>query len=312
MKTLRTAFMGTPDFSVSALKALIESRHEVVCVYTQPPRPRGRGHKVQPSAVQAFAEQHGIKVLAPASLKTKAQQEEFAAFKLDVAVVAAYGLILPKEILTAPKYGCLNIHASLLPRWRGASPIQRAIWSGDKYSGITIMQMDEGLDTGPMIEQKYIPLNEEITTPALHDALADLGAELIVDVLNRLGTTGELTSTPQDNEKATYAHLLKRDDGRIIWDQTAKEISRQVRALTPWPGVWTECAGQRFKILSVSCADMTTHKEPGTILDRLGHVACGRNTVIKILRLQPDGKQSMDFISSLNGGYIRDTAKEFV
>jgi len=310
-KSLRLAFMGTPDFAVPALDAIVRSNHKVACVYSQPPRPKGRGNKIQPSPVHAFAEEHGIPVFTPVSLKKPETQKEFAAHQLDIAVVAAYGLILPKEILSAPKYGCLNIHASLLPRWRGASPIQRAIWEGDKYSGITIMQMDEGLDTGPMIDHAYLQLSDETTTASLQDDLAKMGGELIVKILDKLAKDGGLKSTPQDEGKATYAHLLKKEDGKIDWQKDAASIDRQIRALNPWPGTWTESGERRFKILSAHKTKQTTKEKPGTIIDRLGDVACGKGTVLKILKLQPDGKQAMDFISALNGGYIGEQSKIF-
>lgn len=309
-KSLRIAFMGTPDFAVPALDALYRSAHSVVCVYSQPPRPKGRGQQIQPSPVHAFAQERNIPVLNPTTLKNAIAQQEFAAFDLDVAVVAAYGLILPKAILDAPRHGCLNIHASLLPRWRGASPIQRAIWEGDKHSGVTIMQMNEGLDTGPMIDHAYIQLSDQTTSASLHDDLAAKGGELILKVLDRLAKDGNISSTPQDDSKATYAHLLKKEDGQIIWTQDAAAIDRQIRALNPRPGTWTTSAQRRFKILAASKSKMTARQEPGTILDRLGHVACGKGTVLKIERLQPDGKQAMDFISALNGGYIGDQNKQ--
>ena len=192
MKPLRIAFMGTPDFSVPALDALHESEHEVVCVYSQPPRPKGRGHKVQLSPVHAYAEEHGILVVHPKSLKKTPEQEEFASYDIDVAVVAAYGLILPKAILEAPKHGCINIHASLLPRWRGASPIQCAIWEGDTESGVTLMQMDEGLDTGPEISKQSIAITNETTAQSLHDELSALGGKMIIEAIGQLAQNGAL------------------------------------------------------------------------------------------------------------------------
>lgn len=310
-KSLRIAFMGTPDFAVPALDAIFRSPHKVVCVYSQPPRPKGRGQQVQPSPVHAFAQERGIPVLTPTTLKNKIAQDEFATHDLDVAVVAAYGLILPPAILSAPRFGCLNIHASLLPRWRGASPIQRAIWEGDKYSGVTIMQMDEGLDTGAMIDHGMIQINDQTTSSSLHDDLAKQGGELIIKILDKLAKDGEVKATPQDNAKATYAHLLKKEDGQIDWTQDSASIDRQIRALNPWPGTWTTCGERRFKILSAAKAKQTTKEEPGTILDRLGHVACGKGTVLKVAKLQPDGKQPMDFISVLNGGYIGEHTQIF-
>ncbi|MGH1404152.1 MAG: methionyl-tRNA formyltransferase [Alphaproteobacteria bacterium] len=311
---LRIAFMGTPDFAAVSLQALIESEHEVVCVYSQPPRPKGRGHKVQLSAVHALAEKHDIPVFTPKTLKTAEAQQEFLGHDIDVAVVAAYGLILPKAVLDGPKYGCLNIHGSLLPRWRGASPIQRAIWAGDEKSGITIMQMDEGLDTGDMIAKSEISILPKMTSSMLHDDLAKMGAQLSLDVLDNLSEAGNVAAQKQNDEQATYAHLLKKSDGLIDWNSTAVEIDRQVRALDAWPGVWAEIQGQRFKIRDVSLADVDYPNyagalcdeglKPGAVLNKDGLMLCGVKTVLKIKMLQPEGKKAMDFQSALNGGYI--------
>ena len=237
MSRLRLAFMGTPDFAASSLRALIDAGHEVACVYSQPPRPAGRGHQVQRSPVHVLAEERGIPVRTPKSLRNAEAQAEFAALDLDCAVVAAYGLILPQPILDAPRMGCLNIHASLLPRWRGAAPIQRAILAGDAETGVTIMQMDAGLDTGAMLLKGTVPITAETTAGSLHDALAELGAGLIVQALDGLAE-GRLTAEPQPSEGVTYAAKLSRDDGRLDWSQPADFIERQVRALNPWPGVW--------------------------------------------------------------------------
>ena len=312
MKPLRVAFMGTPDFALPALEALYKSDHDLVCVYSQPPRPKGRGHKVKLSPVHAFAEDKGIQIFTPKTLRSKKVREKFISHDLDVAVVAAYGLILPPAILAAPKYGCLNIHASFLPRWRGASPIQRAIMAGDKYSGITIMQMDKGLDTGAIIDQSRVLIDDDMTASDLHDVLAKTGGELLLRVLDKMAQRGgALESVKQDESKATYADLLKKEDGVIDWKQPAQQISRQVRALNPWPGTRTECAGKKFKILSVAVESGHTDAEAGTILDRLGRVACGGGSIIKILRLQPEAKQAMDYISALNGGYIDEDKQKF-
>ena len=301
---LRIIFMGTPEFSVPALAALGESNHEVIAVYSQPPRPKGRGQQVQNSPVHEFALNRNIPVFTPLSLKKEEAQNQFAAHKADIAVVVAYGLILPKAILDTPKHGCLNIHASLLPRWRGASPIQQAIWKGDAQTGISIMQMDEGLDTGPVITMQSLPISLTATASSLHDELSNLGARLIVDTLNQLAVQGSLKSTPQDNSKTTYAPLLKKEDGKINWSQTAIEIDCQIRALNPWPGVWCAQNGKRLKILAAQPTDKKFDQGPGLILDRDGHIVCGAGTVLKILRLQPDNAKPMDFCAALNGGYI--------
>ncbi len=301
---LRIAFMGTPDFAVPALEAVIRAGHNVACIYTQPPRPKGRGQQVQKSPVHVTSEKHGIEVRTPKGLKKTEAQEEFAALELDVAIVAAYGLILPKAVLDAPKHGCLNIHASLLPRWRGASPIQHAIWYGDQESGVSIMQMDEGLDTGPVIDKKAIPITDRMTAPELHDALATLGGEMIVQALNELCANGNLPSTPQPEEGMTYAPLLHKDHGRIDWSKTAVEIDRQVRALNPRPGTWTGINGNRLKILDVELCEKKSGQEAGTILDRQGYVVCGHDSVLKLIRVQPQGKKPMDAGAAINGSYL--------
>ncbi len=303
-KKLRIAFMGTPDFAACALRELYRSKHELVCVYSRAPQPKGRGHKMQNSPVHDFALSHNIPVFTPKSLKKKEVQEEFAAHKLDVAVVAAYGLLLPKAILDAPRYGCLNIHGSLLPRWRGASPLQQAIWHGDEKSGVTIMQMDEGLDTGDIIKKSEITLGADITATKLHDLLAHMGAKLILEVLDNLAHDGKLEAQKQDDAQATYAHLLKKSDGIVNWKQNAVQIDRQVRALNPWPGVWADIGGQRFKILEAEIDSHEHNKRCGEILSKDGMLACGQGTTLKLLKIQPSGKQAMDFISAVNGGYI--------
>jgi methionyl-tRNA formyltransferase len=299
-RPLRIIFMGTPDFAVSALRALDESMHEVVYVYTQPPRPKGRGHKLQPSPVQLYAQDQGIKVRTPSSLKNKEAQADFASIKADVAIVAAYGLILPKPVLDAPRHGCLNIHASLLPRWRGASPIQRAIWAGDAETGVTIMQMDEGLDTGGMIAAQKIRITDKTTASSLHNELSLMGANMVLDAAAALASGKTLEVTPQDDAQSTYAPLLTKEDGRIDWHKNAAEIDRQIRALNPWPGTFTES----FKIKNAVHSSNTTTEKPGTLLDKSGHIACGDGSVLRLLSLQPAGKKPMDVASALNGGYI--------
>ncbi len=306
-KSLRIVFMGTPDFSVAALQILIDSPHEVVCVYTQPPRPKGRGKQVQKSPVHDVALKAGIEVRTPKFLKKN--EEEWAylrSLEADVAVVAAYGLILPEAVLDAPKYGCLNIHASLLPRWRGAAPIQYAILAGDDKSGVTIMQMDEGLDTGPMVIKGEIPITSETTASSLHDALSDIGAVLIVEALDILSRKGKLPVMSQEDDLSTYASMLSRDDGRIDWNEEAGIIERKARALTPWPGIWCEThQNKRLKIHKTALTKQTTKAPPGTLLDKLGHVACGHGTVLKLLEIQPANAKSMDFTGAVNGNYLK-------
>jgi len=303
--SLKIIFMGTPDFAAVALQSLIDSGHEVICAYSQPPRPKGRGHKVQKSPVHRLADENNIPVYTPKSLKSQEDQELFAAHNADIAVVAAYGLLLPEEVLNAPKYDCLNIHASILPRWRGASPIQHAIWKGDDISGVTIMQMDKGLDTGDMIATSQIPIDNEMSAAKLHDALAEIGGELVIDVLNDFAEDKEIQYQKQDNELSNYAPLLKKSDGKINWQQSAVEIDRQVRALTPWPGVWSVIGDKRFKMLQTQVTYKKTDKSAGTILDKDGSVSCGDKGILKIITIQPEGKKAMDFTSVLNGGYLK-------
>ncbi len=304
---LRIAFMGTPDFAVPALEALIDNGYEVVCVYTQPPRPKGRGQRVQPSPVHQVAEAHNIPVHTPKSLKKDEDARlVLASYEPDIAVVAAYGLILPQEVLDTPRYGCLNIHASLLPRWRGAAPIQHAIWAGDAETGISIMQMEKGLDTGPVIEEKAVTIRPQTTAQSLHDELSALGAAMIAGVMGRLTAEGRLESVPQNEDGAAYASMLKKDDGRVDWTQTATEIDRQIRALTPWPGVWTLTADEkRLKIIEAEIVSEEYTQPPGTILDHAGHMSCGGDTALRLLKIQPENKKAMDSVSAINGNYIK-------
>lgn len=309
---LRIVFMGTPDFSVPALQALIDSPHEVIAVYSQPPRPKGRGHQVQKSPVHMLAKQNNIPVLTPKSLRKDADAvAAFAALNADVAAVAAYGLLLPPAVLKAPRFGCLNIHASLLPRWRGASPIQSAILHGDDKSGVAIMQMEEGLDTGPVIAVDEVPITQATTASGLHDELSVMGARLIAEVMDRLAETGaRLPAAPQDDEAATYAPLLTKQDGRVDWTQDAAVIDRKIRALTPWPGVWTTTQqDKRIKILEAVMATEKFGKPPGIMVDRAGHVACGADTGLQLLRVQPENAKPMDVVSAVNGGYLKKGQK---
>ncbi len=306
-ESLKIIFMGTPDFAVTALQALIKSPHEICAVYSQPPRPKGRGHKVQKSPVHELAEAHSIPVYTPKTLRHKEEQEQFAALGADVAVVAAYGLLLPETVLEAPQFGCLNIHASLLPRWRGASPIHHAIWQGDKKSGVTIMQMDKGMDTGAMIVKGEAGITEETTTSQLHEDLSDIGARLILKVLEILASGEDIHAIAQDDALSTYAPLLKKEYGQVQWTQTAEEINRQVRALNPWPGVWAATKeGNRFKILQTISPKRPypTQETPGTILSKRGEVMCVDGSVLEIIKIQPEGKKPMDFASALNGNYL--------
>jgi len=294
---MRIAFLGTPDFSVPALDALRAAGHEIACVYTQPPRPAGRGQSERRSAVHDQAAAAGIPVRTPASLRDDAAQVEFAALDLDVAVVVAYGLILPQPVLDAPKFGCINIHASLLPRWRGAAPIQRAIQAGDRETGVTIMQMDAGLDTGPELLREAIPITTETNAGMLHDALSTLGGRLIVEALTGL-EAGTLKAVAQPETGETYAAKIARGEERIDWAQPAAVLDRHVRAFAPWPGAWFEHDGERIKVLA---ADVVAgHGEPGTVLDDVLTVACAEGG-LRLVTVQRAGKAAMAAADYLRG-----------
>lgn len=297
MTVLRLAFMGTPDFSVPALAALIAAGHEIAAVYSQPPRPAGRGHKVIPSPVQAFAEARGIAVRTPKSLRTAEAQAEFSALGLDCAVVVAYGLILPKPVLEAPRLGCVNIHASLLPRWRGAAPIQRAIQAGDADSGVTIMRMDEGLDTGPMLLREALPITAGTTGQSLHDALSALGARMIVEALAGLAE-GRLNATPQPEAGVTYAAKLTKQEALLDWTKPAAELERQIRAFDPWPGSFFLHKGERLKVLKAELAE--GWGSPGAVLDDALVVACGEGA-LRLVCVQRPGKAAMEAEALLRG-----------
>lgn len=302
---LRVIFMGTPDFSVSALKSILAAGHKIVCVYSQPPRPKGRGHHVSESPVHLAALEAGLQVRTPQNFKRDEDIAALMALEADVAVVAAYGLILPQAVLDAPRHGCINIHASLLPRWRGAAPIQRAILAGDSETGITIMQMEAGLDTGPMIAKKTVPIRPATTAQSLHDILSVLGASMIRDVLSDLARDGTLRSEKQPDKGATYAKMLKKDEGKIDWNNPAPIIDRQIRALNPWPGTW--CAdekGRRLKILEVIPMPFRPDARPGTVIDADGVIACGDQTSLKLEMVQPENKKPMALADAVHGGYI--------
>jgi methionyl-tRNA formyltransferase len=286
--------MASADFALPALGALLEAGHQVACVYSQPPRPAGRGHRQRPMRVHAFAEEKGISVRTPKSLDGKDEQAAFRALAIDAAVVAAYGLILPAPILEAPRLGCLNIHASLLPRWRGAAPIERTIIAGDELSGVTIIKMDEGLDSGPMILAESVPLTAETTAGGLRDTLGGLGARLILKALDGLNE-GRLTAAPQPPEGVTHAPKLDRREGRLLWSRPAVELERLVRALTPRPGVWFEHQGERVKVLAAQVAAVAAKAPPGTVLDDRLAVACGgaaEQGALRLVRVQRAGRKA--------------------
>lgn len=289
---MKIIFMGTPDFSVPVLEAL-HARHEIVAVYCQPPRPAGRGKADRPSPVQAKAEELGLAVRHPVSLRTDEAVRDFAALGADVAVVVAYGLILPQSVLEAPRLGCLNIHASLLPRWRGAAPIQRAIMAGDLRTGVCIMQMEVGLDTGPVLSREAVEIGTEETTAELHDRLSALGARLIVEVLERL----PLPAVPQPAEGVTYATKIDKAEARVDWTRPAVEVDRLIRGLSPFPGAWVEVNGERVKLLRSRLAD--GQGVPGQVLGGFT-VACGTGAV-EVLEAQREGKRPMAASEVLRG-----------
>lgn len=285
---MRILFMGTPEFSVSVLDALINAGHEIVAVFCQPPRPAGRGKKDRPTPVHARALELGLTVHHPKSLRTDESKALIASIDADVGVVVAYGLILPQYVLDTPTKGCLNIHASLLPRWRGAAPIHRAIMAGDTETGVCIMQMDAGLDTGPVLMERVLEIGAEETTAQLHDRLAALGSTAIVDTLTDLTT---LTATPQPEEGVTYAEKIDKAESRIDWSASAAEVDRKIRGLSPFPGAWTEIEGQRVKLLASRLAEGAG--PAGELLDDALTVACGEGAV-QLLRLQRAGKGAQD------------------
>jgi len=300
---VRIVFAGTPDFAATALKALIQAGHELVGVYSQPDRPAGRGRKLMPSPVKQVALEAKIPVFQPQSLKAVDAQQELASLEPDVMVVAAYGLILPKAVLDIPRLGCLNIHASLLPRWRGAAPIHRAIAAGDTETGITIMQMNEGLDTGDMLLKAATPIHPDDTGGSLHDRLADLGGEAIVKALETLAS-GELTAEPQDHSQACYAHKLSKNEGHIDWHRSADDIERLVRAFNPWPGTYTDLEQQRIRIHGAQAISEHSRQTPGTVLNREREgidIACGSGT-LRVTRVQLPGTRAQSVNDLINGG----------
>jgi methionyl-tRNA formyltransferase len=299
---MRVAFMGTPEFAVPTLDALVAAGHEVAAVYSQPPRPAGRGKGLRPSPVQQRAEALGIEVRTPLSLKDPAAQGAFAALDLDVAVVAAYGLILPRPILDAPRRFCLNVHASLLPRWRGAAPIQRAILAGDSTTGVTIMKMEEGLDTGPMLAVTGTPIGRK-TAGELTEELARLGAECMVEVLGRLDRIGPRA---QDDSKATYAPKIRKEEARLDFGLHALDLDRRIRAFNPVPGAWFEFAGERLKLLAADPVPVSG--DPGTVLDERLTIACGEGGIVPT-SIQRPGRAPMSGAELLRGFPIPPGAK---
>ncbi len=299
--SLRLVYMGTADFAVPALCALAKSRHEVIAVYTQPARPAGRGMQPRPSPIERTAAELGLSVRTPVTLKEKAEEEALGALNADLAVVAAYGLLLPQAILDIPRLGCINLHGSCLPRWRGAAPIQRAILAGDEESGVTIMQMEAGLDTGPMLAMEQVAITPETTAAILHDQLATLAANMTVPLIDRLAG-GRVTLTPQPEEGVTYARKIEKSEGRIDWRQPAAIIDRQLRALNPWPGCFTLVGDQRLRLLAgeIEAATGNNDAQAGTVLDDQLRIACGEG-VLRITKLQKPGGKPMDASDFLRG-----------
>ena len=298
--TLRLAFMGSPAFALPTLDALRAAGHEIACVYSQPPRPAGRGKQERPTPVHAYAQAAGFEVRTPKSLKGAAEQAAFAALKLDAAIVVAYGLILPKPILAAPRLGAFNLHASLLPRWRGAAPIQRAIMAGDRVTGVQVMRMEEGLDTGPILASAETAIDADDTTASLHDRLAALGAPLMIEALAQL-ERGEAAETPQASEGVTYAHKITPAETRIDWSRPAREIDGMIRGLSPAPGAWFDYDGARVKALNSRIGRGAG--APGEALDDALLIACGEGAV-RLLKLQREGRAALDAEAFLRGNPV--------
>jgi len=294
MSTFRIAFMGSPDFAVPALAELLSCGRDVVCVYSQPPRPAGRGQALRKTPVQVFAEERGIEVRTPKSLKKAPEQEAFAALGLDLAVVVAYGLILPKAVLDAPRLGCVNLHGSLLPRWRGAAPIQRALMAGDRETGVEVMRMEEGLDTGPVFSRARTQIEPDDTAQTLHDRLAALGAPLLAKAVDEIAR-GRARETAQAEEGVTYARKIDPGEARIDWTKTAREIDLQIRGLSPFPGAWFALPGEKgpVRVKALLSRPGLGRGAPGEVLDDALLVACGDGAV-RLLRVQREGRHALD------------------
>jgi methionyl-tRNA formyltransferase len=300
---MRVVFMGTPDFSVPTLQALAGA-HQVVAAYTQPPKPAGRGMNERKSPVHLAAEALKIPVLHPANFKNAEDVEKFRALNADVAIVIAYGLLLPKEVLDAPKHGCLNLHASLLPRWRGAAPINRAIMAGDEETGVAVMQMDQGLDTGPVALEQEIKIAPDMTAGELHDQLAEAGADLVMRALAALATTG-LQFTPQESQGVTYARKIDKNETRIDWSKPAREVHNHIRGLSPFPGAWFEIAGAKpLRVRARRSVLVDGKGKPGEVLDSQLTIACGEGA-IKLTEVQRAGAKAMSAEEFLRGCHVK-------
>lgn len=299
---MRVIFMGTPDFSIPVLDALVEAGHEVVTVYSQPPRPAGRGKKDRPGPVQIRAEALGLNVRTPKSLKGAATQREFAALEADVAVVVAYGLLLPQAVLDAPTQGCINVHASLLPRWRGAAPIHRAVMAGDARTGVCIMQMEAGLDTGPVLLREGTDIGPVDTTGDLHDRLSRMGARLAVKAVEQID---RLSPVAQPEDGVTYAAKIDKAEARVDFAWDAETLTRHVNGLSPFPGAWTERGGARLKLLRAQKTEIETTAAPGTLLDAPGLVVATGQGTLRLLSVQPAGKGAQEPAAFRNGARLQ-------
>ena len=306
MKPLNIIFAGTPDFAAQHLQALIDSPHNVIAVYTQPDKPAGRGKKLQASPVKQLAEQHQILVYQPKSLRKPETQAELTALQADVMVVVAYGLILPQAVLDAPTYGCLNVHGSLLPRWRGAAPIQRAIWAGDKQTGVTIMQMDAGLDTGDMLHKVFCDIDLQDTSADLYHKLAEIAPNALIEVLNHL-TDGTFIAEPQDDTQSNYAEKLSKEEAKLDWQLSAGQLERNIRAFNPWPMAYLQLTDEQGNPQTLKVYHATVlpsvSQTPGTIIsaDKNGIQIATADGVLNLLQLQPAGKKPMSAQDLLNG-----------
>ncbi|KNE84878.1 methionyl-tRNA formyltransferase [Aggregatibacter aphrophilus] len=306
MKPLNIIFAGTPDFAAQHLQALIDSPHNVIAVYTQPDKPAGRGKKLQASSVKQLAEQHQIPVYQPKSLRKPETQAELTALQADVMVVVAYGLILPQAVLDAPTYGCLNVHGSLLPRWRGAAPIQRAIWAGDKQTGVTIMQMDAGLDTGDMLHKVFCDIDPQDTSADLYHKLAEIALNALIEVLNHL-TDGTFTAEPQDDMQSNYAEKLSKEEAKLDWQLSAAQLERNIRAFNPWPMAYLQLTDEQGNPQTLKVYQATVlpsvSQTPGTIIsaDKNGIQIATADGVLNLLQLQPASKKPMSAQDLLNG-----------
>ncbi|WP_318519962.1 methionyl-tRNA formyltransferase [Photobacterium leiognathi] len=300
-KPLRIVFAGTPDFAARHLAALLSSQHDVVAVYTQPDRPAGRGKKLTASPVKAIALEHDIPVYQPVSLRNEEAQQELAAIDADIMIVVAYGLLLPQEVLDTPRLGCINVHGSILPRWRGAAPIQRSIWAGDTETGVTIMQMDIGLDTGDMLKVATLPIEATDTSATMYEKLAELGPDALIDCLSDIAD-GTAVAVKQDDEQANYAKKLSKEEALIDWAMDAAAIERCVRAFNPWPMSYFTVAEQNVKVWQTAVEADNQGKAPGTILsaDKQGIVVATGNGALRLISLQPPGKKAMSAADLLN------------